>query len=374
MILIAVIGLLLCLSESAPATSAPLCSPCPMCDAGWVGYMPPLKECLPFYAAELKDKSVKASCLGYLLKNVKGQDKALEAIHAALLFKLESPSSPLVMHFAGDNGVGKTLSVELISKALSKRCKNPPSCSYGDNLLKIHGTAYGGIDLPTARSSIVKSVADHLGTYPHGIILVDDVAQMNASLAQALGPLFGKEGFFVEYPNVLLSDAIIILTSDFGEEGRTRGKRGDELVRMIHEEAKSIYDNSQASGHAKAAQLWATVKTIPFLPFGSAAVEDLVAHRIETLPCRIRNIKLTTFDQPALKFITQLVIDAGAVEKENGRFVSLKVQELVDEPASVELFRQGVDAFYIAHVSISNEGVLSVSLTVQDSFVRPHDL
>ena len=245
------------------------------------------------------------------------------------------------MHFAGDNGVGKTLSVELISKALSKRYKNPPSCSYGDNLLIIHGMAYAGIDLPTARSSIVKSVADHLGTYPHGIILVANVGQMNARLVQSLGPLFGKESFFVEYPNVLLSDAIIILTSDFGEEGRTCGKRGDELVRVIHEEAKFIYDNSQAPGHHK----WATVKTIPFLPFGSAAVEDLVAHRIETLPCRIRNIKLTTFDQPALKFITQLVIDAGAVEKENGRFVSLKVQDLVDEPASVELFRQGVDAF-----------------------------
>ena len=124
------------------------------------------------------------------LGSIRGQDHAIPQIMNAVLGKMHDPSSPLVLQFSGDNGVGKSYTAEQISLALSLRCGN--DCSKGDNMLIIGGTAYKGLELGEARKMIFARIREHAQLFPHGIILVNDIQSMDPELVVALTPLFGR--------------------------------------------------------------------------------------------------------------------------------------------------------------------------------------
>lgn len=271
-----------------------------------------------------------ANLLNDALKEIIGQPNVVQTIFGEVVSKLREPTRPLVLHLAGDNGVGKTMTAHLISLATSFReavGAGGEYLGYGNNLLKIAGSAYSNIAGPTevsaARNNIFRQVSTHLQTYPKGIILLDDANTMHPDLIEALGPVLGRG----ELPTidgalqkVSVNSAIIILTSDFGKEGRTRGMSASEITRVAKDELKHAYSHF----------LTQNIKTVAFLPFGEDTARNMVEHAIKTYTCREPYAATVAVDPLAVEMLTQLVGDSGSFAGSNGRAVEDVVREHVD--------------------------------------------
>lgn len=87
-------------------------------------------EELPF----TRDKSIRKQTLSHIRELLEtqlvGQPHVIEPLVQLMRHKMFSPNDPLVIHLAGDNGVGKTFTARLISLALSLHCKSPSSFAH----------------------------------------------------------------------------------------------------------------------------------------------------------------------------------------------------------------------------------------------------
>ncbi|KAG5510590.1 hypothetical protein JKF63_06887 [Porcisia hertigi] len=149
------------------------------------------------------DDAVRRQCMrdvqDLLLARVRGQPQVVTPLLDVLRRKLAYPREPVVVHLAGDNGVGKTHTARLVSQALSLRCASDRDvCDAGDNLLTVAGSGFDGLSVPEARHRIVRQIMDHMDRYPHGVVLIDDLTAMDPSLVTALAPLFGRASYFPE--------------------------------------------------------------------------------------------------------------------------------------------------------------------------------
>ncbi|CBZ24238.1 conserved hypothetical protein [Leishmania mexicana MHOM/GT/2001/U1103] len=149
------------------------------------------------------DDAVRRQCMrdmqDLLLARVRGQPQVVIPLLDVLRRKLAYPREPVVVHLAGDNGVGKTHTARLVSQALSLRCASDRDvCDAGDNLLTIAGTGFDGLSVAEARQRIIGQIIAHTDRYPHGVVLIDDLTAMDPSLVSALAPLFGRAAHFPE--------------------------------------------------------------------------------------------------------------------------------------------------------------------------------
>ncbi|CAG9569697.1 conserved hypothetical protein [Leishmania major strain Friedlin] len=149
------------------------------------------------------DDAVRRQCMrdmqDLLLARVRGQPQVVMPLLDVLRRKLAYPREPVVVHLAGDNGVGKTHTARLVSQALSLRCApDRDVCDAGDNLLTIAGTGFDGLSVAEARQRIIGQIIAHTDCYPHGVVLIDDLTAMDPSLVSALAPLFGRAAHFPE--------------------------------------------------------------------------------------------------------------------------------------------------------------------------------
>lgn len=203
-----------------------------------------------------------------LRRNVKGQDHVLEEVERDVLRKVRYPHEPLVMHFAGDNGVGKTSTAQWVSSALSVRChKTIPTsgpCNMGENLLSLSGTGYAGHT--SFREEIVKSILKHARQYPHGVVVFNDITALSDEQIRVLFPLLGRSAYFVEDPSVDLRLLTVIITTDFGSEGRTRGKSIKEVTEMVQEEVRTAWGSLAGS----------QMRTYAFLPAALDTIKQIV--------------------------------------------------------------------------------------------------
>ncbi|KAG5485519.1 hypothetical protein LSCM1_07605 [Leishmania martiniquensis] len=149
------------------------------------------------------DDAVRRQCMrdvqDLLLARVRGQSQVIVPLLDVIRRKLAYPREPVVVHLAGDNGVGKSHTARLVSQALSLRCApDRDVCDAGDNLLTIAGTGFDGLSVAEARQRIVGQIIAHMSRYPHGVVLIDDLTAMDPALVSALAPLFGRASHFPE--------------------------------------------------------------------------------------------------------------------------------------------------------------------------------
>ncbi|ESL11705.1 hypothetical protein TRSC58_00538 [Trypanosoma rangeli SC58] len=213
-----------------------------------------------------------------LFTRVAGQEHVKKAILEAVRRKLSYPEDPLVLHFAGDNGVGKTHTARLLSLATSLRCASShPMCDAGDNMLIISGTGFDGMPIADARLRIMQRITAHQKAYPHGIVLLDDLTAMHPKLVAALAPLLGRAERFEEQPEGTpsLAKLLVVVTTDFGQEGRTWGKSMAEVEQMVRDEFSGLYGTLVS----------AFTRTMLFTAFSRLDAEQMVRIAVASLPC-----------------------------------------------------------------------------------------
>ncbi|RNF03384.1 uncharacterized protein Tco025E_08188 [Trypanosoma conorhini] len=267
------------------------CPRCPICAARGTPLLLRLRHCvLTALPAALvrrefalaKDEALRQRVMKdveeLLLTRVAGQEHVKGAILEAVRRKLSYPQDPLVLHFAGDNGVGKTHTARLLSLATSLRCApSRPACDMGDNMLVISGTGFDGMPVADARLRIMQRVTAHQKAYPHGIVLLDDLTAMHPKLVAALAPLLGRAERFEEQPagTPSLAQLLVVVTTDFGQQGRTWGKSTAEVEQLVRDEFAGLYGTLTS----------AFTRTMLFAAFSRRDAEKLVQMAVAALPC-----------------------------------------------------------------------------------------
>ncbi|KAG5486068.1 hypothetical protein LSCM4_06775 [Leishmania orientalis] len=384
---------------ASPCASSSLCPRCPLCSRPGTSMKQRLKYChtasayilslfswgrsalagaqrtggsnraqRQLYPLELPfatDDAVRRRCMrdvqDLLLARVRGQPQVIMPLLDVIRRKLAYPREPVVVHLAGDNGVGKSHTARLVSQALSLRCASDRDvCDAGDNLLTIAGTGFDGLSVAEARQRIVRQIIAHVDRYPHGVVLIDDLTAMDPALVSALAPLFGRASHFPEQltrslsdtaagarhgeakvfdrdgssgsaieggdgkeevvpgtgdaplaasevaswsprsgqpPSPPLSQLLVFITTDFGRQGRTVGKSRAEIEAMIQHDFSNLYG----------ALLPAYTRTFVYYPFTSAMAEDVVRSAITDLPCALGEHLLasSTISDEAVSFLVQ---------------------------------------------------------------------
>ncbi|CCW62658.1 unnamed protein product [Phytomonas sp. EM1] len=245
---------------------------------------------------------------------VKGQ-YSLQSILHSVAYKLTHMHEPLVLHLAGDNGVGKTRTAEAISLAMAQRCGNE-DCSLGESTLVLSGTSYDGMSLSEFRRSIVPTICRHAARFPNnGVLIINDLSALEPQKVKLLLPVLGRGERFPEFPRVDLARLIVIVTTDFGKEGLTQGKSLAEMRDFINAKFQELYTQRSTS----------IIQTLPYLPISLETALEIVYMTVQDLSCRYQ--KLLTIDDDAALWIVEKTKQLLPVE--NGRAVVQEVMRSV---------------------------------------------
>lgn len=293
--------------------------------------------------------------LNIALDRLKGKASQVEQLRNLLSLKIQRPDAPLMIHIAGDNGVGKSLTASLVSLAMSRFYKNS-LCDEGDGLIRIAGTSYDGLDIFAARSSIMTLLKKHVASHPYGIVVVDDINQMSPALVRAISSLFGKGGD--DSNDALTKDQVarltIFITSDLGREGRTQGKMESEVHLIVEDELKHHYGQLDM----------AMFNTFVYMPLTSKAMEEIARDRLDDLNRTLPQVQKVTYDPLVPIFIAKLTEarERAVVLHENGR--------ALDKTFEREVLGQ-ISQYHGVQVSVhvalaGSEIVVSVTPIVED--------
>lgn len=246
---------------------------------------------------------------------VRGQ-LSLGSIMAAVERKLLHPEEPLVMHFAGDNGVGKTRTAEAISLAVGQRCARS-GCTLGDSTLVLSGTSYDGLSIAEFRRAVVPAIVRHARAFPgNGVLLINELTSLDQEKVRLLMPVLGRGNAFPEHPEVDLSALIVIVTTDFGREGRTQGRSMEEMRAFISAEFRELYSQTSASN----------IRVFPFLPVSLQTAAEIAAEAVLEMGCSTCGRPVAA-SEDTVSLLVERVKPILAVE--NGRAVVQQVVESV---------------------------------------------
>ncbi|KAL7701445.1 hypothetical protein N2W54_004786 [Lotmaria passim] len=265
----------------------------------------------------------------FVEESIKGQLMA-PAVLEFVRYKLHHPYEPMVLHFAGDNGVGKTRLAELVSLAYGQRCGDE-LCSTGDSTLVLSGTGYDGLTTTEFRTLIVRLVTQHAQLHPrNGVVVLNELSSLEPEKVRVLLPLLGRARAFPERPDVPISTQLVIITTDFGREGRTRGKSLSEMRSFIDSEFKDLY-SAQSASH---------VRTLPFLPISLDTAAAIVRVVVREIGCTATPpLRLGIADAAVLWLVertkaTLSVENGRAVAQETKLHVGALVERLLSEKPS----------------------------------------
>lgn len=197
-------------------------------------------------------------------------------VHELIRRTLHHADAPrLVLHFAGDNGVGKTRMAEVISLALAQRCGNA-GCTVGDSTLELSGSSFDGLSVAEFRAMVIPLVVQHVRRFPRcGVVILNDLSALEPAKVRVLLPLLGRATFFPEHPTVSLNSQIVLITTDFGREGRTQGMSLTEMRTFIKWEFQELYGVEADS----------MVHTLPFLPISLTTASAIARMAVNDMVC-----------------------------------------------------------------------------------------
>ncbi|KAG5503565.1 hypothetical protein JKF63_05705 [Porcisia hertigi] len=280
----------------------------------------------------------------YVNASIRGQSVAPSVIEQ-IRYKLAHVHEPMVLHFAGDNGVGKTRLAELISLAMGQNCGDA-TCSIGDTTLVLSGAGYDGMTVAEFRNAVVPAIVRHAQRYPNnGVVIINELTSLEPRKVRVLSPLLGRSTNFPEYPIASIAELLVILTTDFGREGRTRGKSLSEMRAFISSEFAELY-SKEAASH---------VRTFPFLPISLSTAGDIVRVVVREIGCNApKPLCLDISDSAVLWLVEKTKMFLSA---ENGRAVSLEtklhVEALLEQVMDDNNFRSDPIATDGTHLDVA---------------------
>lgn len=259
---------------------------------------------LPAHTSEAAQDYVLDQLQELLSAYLVGQPHVSNSLVNVVRRKLLFPKDPMVLHLAGDNGVGKTLTARLISKAMSLHCTTDRErCDAGDNLLTLSGTSFDAMPFPEARQNIVRRIMAFMEWHPHGVVLIDDLTAMPPPLVTALAPLLGRGSHFPEQfegkrageavPS--LAQLLVIVTTDLGQQGRTVGRTVPDIEQLVRDMFTHLY-GTLVSAHTR---------TYAYLPFVTATAADVIRTAVTHLPCVSPLVTVATIDDIAASFLVE---------------------------------------------------------------------
>lgn len=352
------------------------CPRCPICTKSGTPFLKKMRYCFlssfplpavvssefPFATREAARRHVMEDVEELLRTRLVGQPHLTDAILDALRRKLAFPHEPLVLHFAGDNGVGKTYTARLLSLATSLRCAPArPQCDAGDNMLVISGTGFDGMSIADARERIVRRITAHQRKYPHGIVLLDDLTAMHPNLVTALAPLFGRAERFAEQTEDTppLANLIVVLTTDLGQQGRTYGKTLAQIEQLVRDEFAALYGTLVP----------AFTRTMLFVSFSRRDAERLVRDAVAALSCAVYfregAVAASTIDDMAVAFLVERHREVWE-GRENGHALRRAVDDVLVALLLRHFERRGHDRRVWARFRLDEDAVKIVLSTGED--------
>ena len=206
-----------------------------------------------------------------LSSRVFGQDHAIRLIVEAMSYR--ENDKPLVFHFAGDNGVGKTLTAKTIVESLFA-VKDRITGEY-KGMLYLRGNFYCSDGEDNARN-ILEEIFKQLTICPESVIIFDEAELPDKNTMQIFETIL-DESPTIRYSGkeVLKSKAIFILISDFGMEGVTNNMSVEDIMSLIHKDAGESWIHTKQN--------------------------DMITYIVPFLPMEIRNSLWSTPPLPVTK-------------------------------------------------------------------------
>jgi len=293
-----------------------LCPPDLFCSS-WSFLSPTCLSADACYAETDPDRALRY--LSKATENLKGQDHVLERVLGLVTLKMGDWDRRINLHFAGDNGVGKTWLAKTIGAALSmKPSRRLPGS--GTNFHMLDVLQYIDLDqsdnvvLKAARDDLMKEIATVLTQCPRAVILVEEIELLPPKVATALIPLF-KGNPIGKVPTKW---ATFIMTSDFGRQGMAAGMSWEQVEQKVREVFEGLYTDLTISSY---------VTILPFTSFTAVDFHAIATARFRRLPCNTPEIQCVAWDRDAVEVIANATL-RGTKER-NARELDSKFDNLV---------------------------------------------
>ncbi|KAF2073256.1 hypothetical protein CYY_005418 [Polysphondylium violaceum] len=222
----------------------------------------------------------------YFSKYIFFQNESVKEMKSLLLRKLLHPDEPIVIHLAGDHGLGKTLSSKLFSRVLFKSGSEVE----GDGLFLISGEDYkivSDVDvkkkIELQREKLFNAIAAQLSQCSYSVIVIDEIQKVHKDILSVLEPFFDGQPIFYHKTTgathkIESSKATYIMTSDFEKQGMA-SKSASEIKELVSLFFKSFYSKQE-----KLTKLVTSI--IPFLPPKETDMKSLFIDKILYSSCR----------------------------------------------------------------------------------------
>jgi len=273
-------------------------------------------------------------------------------------------SAPMVLHIAGDNGVGKSHLASLISRALfySSHPTELETSAQGMYVVYGHeyrtiGSNFEGVE-PNPSSSSSSSEDNHqLGAmifqelekktkhiieriqhqlehvYGGSIIFIDDFQLIHPHIALQLAKTFFSQKRY--------QHAIFLLASNFGDEALTTGWTLHEIVHHIRTNtSRTLYQS----------QVFTNGKVIPLRSYTTLeSFYQITANKFRSLLCRPNIVNHIGSESPTIFYQAQLVkyVATQAWRKPErlgmGRCISNTIDQLIVDPLLTFLVRHSIN-------------------------------
>ena len=311
------------------------------------GYSKPVCWTLPAlrsrYASSNENIGDVHTCLYALFQQIHGQKSSIETIVGHINRKLYDPKASFIVHLAGDNGVGKTMSASILSTAISL-FPHQSAPSAGETLLIFPGSEFASIaksapsSFQQAAEGIRARLVAHATRFPRCVVLFDEITQFHPALMEALNPVFAAIEHGGSLDGISMVGVFCFITSDFGSNGRTLGMTPSAVRTIVWDIIQETYPNIPVFKKAN---------IVPFLSLGPADFQSAIRYRLETLKCHhqrkksvfgnaVIQVREFQYDADALvEFLYAKILNG--IPQRNGREIDRIFDDFIEGPLILKL-------------------------------------
>lgn len=279
-----------------------------------------VKKYARFFSCEISEDALK-TLQERLQKIVVGQDESVKMIINHISAHVKRTASmgsikkaPLVLHFAGDFGVGKTLTASVISSYLFKESLGKDTVEHKATAL-FSGSNYLAHDKSSTRKKKTQQIRNkiiaQIKKCSKSIIIVNDLQKMDSNIFADLEDFFEGVGYTDDRKPIVTKDAIFIFTSDLGSADVSR----DWSYKKLEREIKSRF-NLYINFNKKLNSL---VVHVPFKSLKEKEMKKIFhVELINHLSCH-PSFECVCIDNHVIEFLLELWRESPVISKMNGR-------------------------------------------------------